>query len=86
MIGELSPWHLAIIAVAVVVLFGSAKLPDAARSLGRSLRIFRSEMKALHDQQPLEEIQPAASVLAQPVSPVLSTDQPAPAQDTQRTS
>ena len=44
--GALSVWHWAIILVVLVVLFGSKKLPDAARGLGRSLRIFKSEMKA----------------------------------------
>jgi sec-independent protein translocase protein TatA len=51
--GELSVWHWAIVAVAVLVLFGSKKLPDAARSLGRSLRIFKSEVRELHsDDEP----------------------------------
>lgn len=36
----------AILAV-LVLLFGSKKLPDAARSLGRSMRIFKSETKGL---------------------------------------
>lgn len=45
--GELSPWHWLIVAVVVLVLFGSKKLPDAARSLGRSLRIFKSEVSGL---------------------------------------
>jgi sec-independent protein translocase protein TatA len=45
--GELSPWHWLIVAVVVLVLFGSKKLPDAARSLGRSLRIFKSEVREL---------------------------------------
>lgn len=49
--GELSPWHWAIIAVVVLVLFGSKKLPDAARSIGRSLRIFKTELSALHDDE-----------------------------------
>lgn len=40
----LTPGHLALILLAVILLFGYKKLPDASRSLGRSLRIFRSEM------------------------------------------
>lgn len=38
----------AILAV-IVLLFGSKKLPDAARSLGRSMRIFKAETKGLRD-------------------------------------
>ena len=48
--GSLSPWHWAIIAVVVIVLFGSKKLPDAARSLGKSLRIFKSEVRELQNE------------------------------------
>jgi len=35
----------------VLLLFGSAKLPEAARSLGKSMRVFKTEMKALRDPQ-----------------------------------
>lgn len=44
---DLGPWEIAIIAVVILVLFGSAKLPQAARSLGRSMRIFKTETKGL---------------------------------------
>ncbi len=42
--GELSPWHWAIVIVIFVVLFGAKRLPDAARSLGRSARILKAEL------------------------------------------
>ncbi len=48
---HLTGWHLAIIAVVVLVLFGSKKMPDAARSFGRSLRIFKAETKGLMDDK-----------------------------------
>jgi sec-independent protein translocase protein TatA len=49
----LEPWHLIIILAAVVLLFGSKKLPDTARGLGQALRIFKAETKALDkDNQP----------------------------------
>jgi len=41
--------EILIIAIVVLVLFGSRKLPDAARSLGRSMRIFKTEIKGMHD-------------------------------------
>nr|WP_261569292.1 Sec-independent protein translocase subunit TatA [Frankia gtarii] len=47
--GDIGTPELLIIVVVVVVLFGAKRLPDAARSLGRSLRIFKSEIKGLHD-------------------------------------
>nr|WP_296767248.1 Sec-independent protein translocase subunit TatA [Rhodococcus sp. (in: high G+C Gram-positive bacteria)] len=47
--GAMSPWHWAIVILVVVILFGSKKLPDAARGLGRSLRIFKSEVKEMQN-------------------------------------
>jgi len=43
--GSLSPIHWLIVIVVLVLLFGAKRLPDASRSVGRSLRIFKSEMK-----------------------------------------
>ncbi|MFT3662377.1 MAG: Sec-independent protein translocase subunit TatA [Gordonia sp. (in: high G+C Gram-positive bacteria)] len=42
--GAMQPWHWIVLIVVVVLLFGSKKLPDAARGLGRSMRILKSEM------------------------------------------
>ena len=47
----LEPWHLLIVAIVVIVLFGSKKLPDAARALGKSMRILKSEAKAMKDDE-----------------------------------
>ena len=41
------PSHILLLLVVLVLLFGAKKLPDSARSLGRSLRIFKSEMSEL---------------------------------------
>lgn len=57
------PEVLIIVAV-FLVLFGAKRLPDAARSLGRSLRIFRSEIHGLHDDDP--HATPAPAPAAQP--------------------
>src|SRR5690242_11155931 len=46
------PELLIILVVAVLLLFGYKKLPDASRSLGRSLRIFKGEMKGMKDDAP----------------------------------
>jgi sec-independent protein translocase protein TatA len=49
---NLGPTELIIIAVVVILLFGWKKLPDAARSLGRSMRIFKSEVSEMkHDNK-----------------------------------
>ena len=47
--GELSAWHWLVVLAVAVVLFGSRRLPDAARSLGRSARILRAELNAEPD-------------------------------------
>ncbi len=48
----LEPWHLLILVLVVLLLFGGKRLPDAARGLGRSLRIFKSEVKQMQDDTP----------------------------------
>ncbi|MEW2167746.1 Sec-independent protein translocase subunit TatA [Streptomyces sp. NPDC007084] len=45
----LEPWHLLIVAIVVLVLFGSKKLPEAARGLGKSMRILKSEAQAMKE-------------------------------------
>jgi sec-independent protein translocase protein TatA len=70
--------ELLIIAFIVVLLFGSKKLPDAARSVGRSMRIFKAETKGLR-----EDDAPATPQIAntQPAQPPLPTAPPAPASE-----
>jgi sec-independent protein translocase protein TatA len=51
-VGELSAWHWAVVVVVAVLLFGSQRLPDAARSLGRSARILRAELRGGTDTTP----------------------------------
>ena len=46
---NLGPVEIGLIVLAVMLLFGYRKLPDASRSLGRSLRIFKSEVDGLRD-------------------------------------
>lgn len=41
------PSHIIILLIVILVLFGAKRLPDSARSLGRSMRIFKSEMKEM---------------------------------------
>jgi sec-independent protein translocase protein TatA len=43
-----SPWKILIVAIVIIVLFGSRKLPAAARSLGQSMRILKTEVQGLH--------------------------------------
>jgi len=78
-VGDLfdSPWKVLIIAIVIIVLFGSRKLPDAARSLGKSMRILKTEVRSLHDDEPAPEaaVQHSAAVQAPPAQ----VQAPAPA-------
>lgn len=47
----LQPWHLIILVLVVVVLFGAKRLPDAARSIGKSMKIFKAETKDMRGEQ-----------------------------------
>jgi sec-independent protein translocase protein TatA len=53
MIGDLfdSPWKVLILAALILVLFGAKKMPEAARSLGKSMRILKTEVSSLHDDE-----------------------------------
>jgi sec-independent protein translocase protein TatA len=73
-VGSLSPWHWAILAVVVILLFGAKKLPDAARSLGKSMRIFKSELREMQTENKAE----APSIQA-PTTPAV-TPQPVQSQ------
>jgi sec-independent protein translocase protein TatA len=70
MIGDLfdSPWKILIVAVVIIVMFGSRKLPGAARSLGQSMRILKKEVHGLHEDEPEPRpagAQPAAQAPAE---------------------
>jgi sec-independent protein translocase protein TatA len=82
MIGDLfdSPWKILIVAVVLIVLFGSAKLPVAARSLGKSMRILKAEVKDLHE----DDTESGAAAAAPPaVQQIPAAQQPITAQQAQ---
>jgi sec-independent protein translocase protein TatA len=63
--GALSPWHLLIVAGIIILLFGAKRLPDMARSVGKSARILKTELKDLHDDEPSDT---TAELTAAPVT------------------
>jgi sec-independent protein translocase protein TatA len=79
MIGDLfdSPWKIAIIAILIIVLFGSRKLPGAARSLGQSMRILKKEMTSLHEDE--SDAPPAPVTVTEPTPAQLQAAASAPA-------
>lgn len=52
---NLGPREVVILLIVVLVLFGAKRLPDSARSLGRSMRIFKSEMKEMRSDETVTE-------------------------------
>ena len=91
--GALKPWHIIVFVVVLVLLFGAKRLPDAARSLGRSLRIIKAETKGLVDDnndvaekaEPQYSRQPINGEVQQPGYPQPGYQQAPPAQGYQQT-
>ena len=48
---SLGPWEILAILLVVLLLFGATKLPELARSMGRSMRIFKSEVNEMQPNQ-----------------------------------
>jgi len=76
--GVVKPWHIIVLAVVLILLFGAKRLPDAARSLGRSLRIIKAETRGLaeDDVNAKAEAQSGRTPL-----PQIPDDQPSPLVD-----
>lgn len=53
-------WELVVIVVVLLLLFGAKRLPDMARSVGRSARVFKGEMKGLRDDDEGRDVTAAA--------------------------
>ncbi len=68
--GSLGPTEIIIIAIVIMVLFGAKRLPDAARSLGRSARILKAETKGLHDDDAPKAVETSAAPPAPRFDPV----------------
>jgi sec-independent protein translocase protein TatA len=68
--------ELLIVAVLILLLFGAKRLPDAARGLGRSLRIFKAETKGLTDDTPAVDAAPAVDPAPAQADPVPTDSAP----------
>ena len=54
-------WHLLIVLAVILLLFGAAKLPALAKSVGQSARVFKGEMKAMKSEDDSDAAEPTAS-------------------------
>ena len=76
MLGNLNGWHLLILLAVILLLFGAAKLPALAKSVGQSARVFKGEMKAMKEEDVQANANSAvtsSSTAAEPSAPTSST-------------
>lgn len=64
MLRNISAWHVVIVLLVVVLLFGAKRLPDLAKSVGQSMKIFKHEVKDLRDDDA-----PTTTTATPPVAP-----------------
>lgn len=74
-------WHMIVLLVLVLVVFGSSRLPDIAKSVGQSMKVFKKEIKDLREddedkQSPAQIQQPQeGTYYTQPTQPGQSAAQ-----------
>lgn len=73
---NLGSMEIFLIVLLIMVLFGAKRLPDASRSLGRSLRIFKAETKGLRDDDNGTPATPDAAPARTPIAPPAPTAPP----------
>ena len=88
MLRNLSAWHVIILLAVVILIFGAKRLPDVAKSVGQSMKIFKNEVKDLRtDDVPATDATPNTpptqqnAVVSPPVvvqTPVATPDRPEP--------
>lgn len=70
-------WHILVIVLVFLLLFGAKRLPDLARGLGRSLRIIKAETRSLMDDDLATKAEPRSG--REPLT--LSDDEASPISD-----
>jgi sec-independent protein translocase protein TatA len=73
--GLFSGWHIAILVVVLVLLFGARRLPGAAQSLGQSMHIFKKSVQGLSSDEQNSAANPPPGATALPASPALDPTQ-----------
>jgi sec-independent protein translocase protein TatA len=77
--GLFAPWHIIILVVVLVLLFGAKRLPGAAQSLGQSMHIFKKSVQGLSQDDQNSAANPPPDVIAAALPPAM----PAPNQTQQ---
>ena len=76
-------WHMIVLLVLVLVVFGSSRLPDIAKSVGQSMKVFKKEIKELRDED--DDKKPAAQIQQQPQEGTYYTEPTQSGQTSQNT-
>jgi sec-independent protein translocase protein TatA len=69
MLQGLTGWHFLIILAVILLLFGAAKLPALAKSMGQSARVFKGEMKAMKDDDAAKADTPSTATASSVEAP-----------------
>ncbi|WP_082813023.1 Sec-independent protein translocase subunit TatA [Cellulomonas timonensis] len=82
----LKPMHILVLVIIVLLLFGAKRLPDLAKSVGQSLKIFKNEVKDLTEDNdtPPPAATPATVVVPPVAAPQAVADPPAAAPHPER--
>jgi len=80
MLGNLTGWHFLILLAVILLVFGAAKLPALAKSMGQSARVFKGEIKAMKEEDAV-----AAPTTETVQAPQPTTGAPAPVSTPART-
>ncbi|HEU4540581.1 MAG TPA: Sec-independent protein translocase subunit TatA [Jiangellaceae bacterium] len=84
--GTIGTWQLLIVAALVVLLFGARRLPELARGLGSSLRIFKAETKEMmeDDKKSTPQVSPGTAEQAQSAEPTRAAEPTPQAESAER--
>jgi sec-independent protein translocase protein TatA len=80
----LAPWHIIILVIVLVLLFGARRLPGAAQSLGQSMHIFKKSVQGLNPDDPNSAANPSGQAMSSsmpPAFPAVAPPAAGPAQD-----
>jgi len=69
-------WHALVLLVIVVLIFGAAKLPGLAKSVGQSMKIFKNEVRAPDELRPDSTAQANFASTGTPAGPTLNESSP----------
>ncbi|MGI9008527.1 MAG: twin-arginine translocase TatA/TatE family subunit [Streptosporangiaceae bacterium] len=79
-----APWHIVLLLFAALILFGSSRLPGAAKALGSSMNIFKKSFKGGDEEQEATPgLQPTNQAGYQPPTPQITSGPAVPSQQAQ---